>query len=283
MQTILKTIYHKIGIFILRRKLDQVIADRVTNLDCSTSEQKGILKYLNIMKSKGAIFDLETESVILELDGLKLCGPLLDTSFLDVAVENQEDEYLLNFWNLENKTVLDVGANVGDTALKFLSHGAKKVVSLEPNKSLKKYFILNMQKNGFNQYDFFAFGLSAKTETVSAPYRPWASAGTTSLNTLNSRHINKWPEIQLELMSIQSFVDDYLSGVCIDVVKLDCEGSEYGILHSNNLFALNPSLFLIEYHLGPQDLPNLLRKNGYKTVIKEKTKNVGLIYAEKEQ
>ena len=57
----------------------------------------------------------------------------------------------------------------------------------------------------------------------------------------------------------------------VDVVKLDCEVSEYRILMSGELFKLDPHLILIEYHLGTQDLTKVLHERGYDTRIKEKS------------
>ena len=63
---------------------------------------------------------------------MSLCA-FIRYEFLDIVEEYEKDEYELKSWNLKDKVILDVGANIGDSALKFFSHGAKKVISLEPS------------------------------------------------------------------------------------------------------------------------------------------------------
>jgi FkbM family methyltransferase len=280
MLRILKRIYHKLGILLYRHDLDRDVVTLIDSLGCKVNEKKHILRYLSVIKNKGAEFDVSNQRARLIFDGTTLCGPILDTSFLDVIVEFEKDEYELNIYDLKNKVVLDIGANIGDSAVKFFKKGAKKVISLEPNKNLEQYFIQNMLLNGFKNYDYYSFGLSGKTETLSVPYRPWASAGTTTLNKLNWQHKNKWPEIKLDLLSFDIFTDKYLSNDQIDVIKLDCEGSEYDILQNDAFFDLKPSLIFVEYHLGLQNLETILQEKGYRTSVKQKTDTVGLIFAE---
>ena len=50
-------------------------------------------------------------------------------------------------WSLKGKTVLDVGAGCGETALFYYYHGAKKVIAVEPQVSLTPLLKRNMDRN----------------------------------------------------------------------------------------------------------------------------------------
>jgi hypothetical protein len=63
-----------------------------------------------------------------------------------------ERSYLPHF-SLKNKTVLDVGAGCGETAIFYALHGAKKVVLVEANKELEKFIKVNLQINGITDYE----------------------------------------------------------------------------------------------------------------------------------
>jgi SAM-dependent methyltransferase len=53
-------------------------------------------------------------------------------------------------WSLKGKTVLDVGAGCGETALFYYYHGAKKVIAVEPQPSVTPLLKTNMERNKWN-------------------------------------------------------------------------------------------------------------------------------------
>lgn len=59
-------------------------------------------------------------------------------------------KYYLPVTPLGGKTVMDVGAGCGETAWFFFSHGASKVIGVEPNADCVKLFEVNQKKNGWN-------------------------------------------------------------------------------------------------------------------------------------
>jgi tRNA G37 N-methylase Trm5 len=60
-----------------------------------------------------------------------------------------EKYYLPNF-SLLGKTVLDVGAGCGETALLFFLHGARKVIAVEPNIQAVECLRENVERNNWN-------------------------------------------------------------------------------------------------------------------------------------
>jgi len=53
-------------------------------------------------------------------------------------------------WSLDGKTVLDVGAGCGETALFYYYHGAGRVIAVEPESSLGPLLNRNMERNRWN-------------------------------------------------------------------------------------------------------------------------------------
>lgn len=51
---------------------------------------------------------------------------------------------------LNGKTVLDIGAGCGETAAFFISHGARKVICIEPDDLSFRYLQENIVANGLN-------------------------------------------------------------------------------------------------------------------------------------
>ena len=60
-----------------------------------------------------------------------------------------DSDYLPKF-SLQGLTVLDVGAGCGETALFFLSNGAKKVICVEPEPEAARVLSLNVRSQGWN-------------------------------------------------------------------------------------------------------------------------------------
>ncbi|OLC62733.1 hypothetical protein AUH73_03925 [archaeon 13_1_40CM_4_53_4] len=50
-------------------------------------------------------------------------------------------------WSLKGKTVIDIGAGCGETALFYYHHGAKTVIAIEPEPSLVSVLRRNMARN----------------------------------------------------------------------------------------------------------------------------------------
>ena len=83
----------------------------------------------------------------------------------------------------------------------------------------------------------------------------------------------------MHLKTIEQINEEY-EIESIDILKLDCEGSEYEILGKTNIIdKYNPKHILLEYHFGLKDIPHILKTKNYNFKIDKKADNVGLIYA----
>jgi tRNA G37 N-methylase Trm5 len=91
----------------------------------------------------------DDEGAIIELYGQQI--KLLGGFFIMLATEWKiwERYYLPNF-SLDGKTVLDIGAGCGETAFFYLLNGARKIVSIEPDRKATECLKENAKRNNWN-------------------------------------------------------------------------------------------------------------------------------------
>lgn len=190
--------------------------------------------------------------------------------------------------DFNDATVIDIGANIGDSSIYFALNGAKKVLAIEPQiksySSLVKNIELNRQMGvvraihaGVGQIETFA-----KAEFGD----PQPTGGKSLMFTEHGNII--------KIYSLQSLVDTFLSDTENNIMKIDCEGCEYNFLMGQVADNLNRfKQIVIEYHYGYEKLLNKLKNLGFKIRIEEgltgfNTKanphlmHTGLIFCEKE-
>jgi hypothetical protein len=142
-----------------------------------------------------------------------------------VYVQNQYD---VSRENVAGKTVVDVGANIGDFSMLCAVLGAKKVYAFEPD---EKYF--EILKNAIRENGF---------ENIIIPINK-------KLGWLNKYEIIK--------------LDSFLNGEEVDFIKIDVEGNEANVLigATNIIRKFKPTLSFSAYH-NPSDkevLPKIVR------------------------
>ena len=160
-------------------------------------------------------------------------------------------------------TVVDIGANLGAFALRAARLGARTVLAYEPNGAAFRCLQRNVEVNGLTGIVFprrLAVSAAAGQE-VRFPLAPsvynriatgnesgdFETVGTTSLAEILAREATQG----------------------IDLLKIDCEGAEYGILFG----AAPPDLRRIreirmEYHMGREsELLEYLRRAGFEITL----------------
>ena len=147
-------------------------------------------------------------------------------------------------------TLIDIGANIGDTALYFaMNPNTKEVIAFEPDEE---------------------HSMHAKR--------------LLSASALNSKI--RWNNAKVggaEGFSLSSIIDK-LSNVAI---KADCEGCEYNIFNKDikldNVYAI-----ILEYHYGYAEIEKAIRNNGFRTEHTDPVRmhgfeELGYLYAEREE
>ena len=165
------------------------------------------------------------------------------------------------------KNVLDVGANIGDSAIYFATRGAKRVTALEPYPLPYRCMLNNVKINGF--------------EDIIIPVN--MGIGRHRLVRLNpetgftqgSSIVESERGIAVPVLALDEVIENFGP---FDVMKMDCEGCEYDAI-SESKYINQFRQILIEYHNGRSFLPGLLKQNGFNVRSTRLSGKVGYIYA----
>lgn len=197
----------------------------------------------------------------------------------DIDATFFKEEY--NFLKVAGRDVIDIGSNLGDTAIWFALKGAKKVISLEP---YPYTFALAKKNVGMSEF-------KNKIELINAGY-----GEDKKIKIDNSFIPDNGSDIrenkngtEIDLYSLQNLIGKY--NIDSGLLKMDCEGCEYNLLNENNETLRKFDRIQIEYHSGYEKLVNKLQQCGFSFNITESNKShnskvgkmmsVGYIFAEK--
>jgi FkbM family methyltransferase len=190
----------------------------------------------------------------------------------------------------EPAIVIDIGANIGASALFFASKPwVYHVYSFEPLKPTAQIARANIERNAAvrAKITLSEFGLGSRDETLTVEYSPeWkGKSGPATLPTDIPRTVQSWKE-NIDLKAASKVLPEIFesAGGRAIIVKMDCEGGEWNILpdlaKSGLLNHIDHMIF--EWHeRTPEPLENLLVENGF-TVARRTDAlgaKIGLIYA----
>jgi FkbM family methyltransferase len=166
-------------------------------------------------------------------------------------------------FDLNNKTVVDVGAFIGDSAVYFASKGARQVVGFEPSKEVYKLALENVKLNGYeSKIDLrnAAVGVDNGVENFAFDMK-WP--GRSSLTTVKAR--SKTVVYQTKVTSFETLIDELRH---IGLLKMDCEGAEHRIIPDacEKGYIKNIDSIILEIHGSPHLLLSALEKAGFNTV-----------------
>ena len=182
----------------------------------------------------------------------------------------------------ESRTVVDIGANIGDSALYFACKKAKKVIALEPY--IKNFTIAkeNIETNNLSdKIEFLLAACSNKSGNTRI-----SEAGNNVFMPLEMSNTGT----VIELMRLEDIVSKYQ--IVSGVLKMDCEGSEYPIIMNANDEVLKRFTHIqIEYHYGYRNIRQRLEGYGFRVSVSKPTfyvnkyvtnpkMHVGWLYAE---
>jgi len=168
------------------------------------------------------------------------------------------------YFNLENSTVVDVGAFIGDTAAYFASKGAKKVLAFEAAPPIFEIAQENIKMNKLqNTVEIRNKAVTAREGEIELSFYN-SQPGSSSIIfkdylALRSTNYQVKTTTLTEIMKEVKYVD---------VLKIDCEGAEYQILPlaSNEGNLKNISNIIIEIHGPPRQILDILKANQFRIV-----------------
>ncbi len=208
----------------------------------------------------------------------------------------QNYNYFLN--NQRKDVILDVGMNVGDAVLYFLNNPrTEKVYAFEPFR--KTFESARGNLAGYledkERLEVFQFGISDRNEWRIVGFNEDMTCGQSTLGSVREevyrtyldRHLVKEENERTERIEVRRASEvfapvlDRYSQHNI-VLKLDCEGEEYGILKDLSETGLlgRFAFLMIEWHYrGRETVSEYLGRAGFSYWCNDKSEDMGLIYA----
>src|SRR5579859_2299559 len=122
--------------------------------------------------------------------------------------------------NVRDRDVLDVGANVGDTAIYFALKGARRVIALEPYPSLHKLATKNIEADHLEKNVIVPNEGGAEHELIRVDQHIITNGET----DLRSAYAGK----NVKVNNLEDLVTRF--SLRDAVLKVDCEGCEYPLL-----------------------------------------------------
>jgi FkbM family methyltransferase len=165
----------------------------------------------------------------------------------------EQDQY--SWLDVKNKEVVDIGANIGDTAILFLLRGAIKVYAFEPYPYSCAIFRKNLMENNLGpRVILFNEAVASENGFVTVDENFKNVSGSDFREASMGKMIRK--------RTLDRVVQDLdLSDA---VLKVDCEGAEYKILLGTREDTLRRfESTIIEYHHGYMNLKRRFENAGF--------------------
>jgi len=226
------------------------------------------------------IKELDENKEIVTIDNIHYVN-IFNTKFknknpinYNICIEEFFSDDSWDMLNLDNRNLIDIGANVADTALYFAKNGAN-VIAFEPVKHLYELGLENISLN----YD-----LKDKIQFINKAVG--GKKGTLSIaNGSAKSYINDNDTYKIEVITIPDILNDY--NFPADILKMDCEGCEFEIIQNEDLTMFTDIIFEHHSKITGKDFRPLiekLEKDGFKIATysvaasKLKFEDIGIIH-----
>jgi len=177
-----------------------------------------------------------------------------------------------------DKIVIDIGANVGDSALFFASKGYK-VIGFEPVPSIYELALKNVKLNPQleKKINLVNKGLSDKKEVIKIKYNSLGDVAASSYLNESNYYCD------IEAVTIKDILKEYNIENPF-LLKMDCEGCENPVIFNSDLSMFEKIIF--EYHtfftgVKHEKLVSKLEKQGFKLTKKDEFEGYGLLHLDK--
>lgn len=228
-------------------------------------------KFTDIQKKKIHLLLNQRNDKILEIDGVKILN--YELGFI---IEN----FILEQFNVEQgdwqKSIIDIGSNIGDTPLYFANKGYK-VLGFEPVKESfeKALYNINLNKNLSEHIEIVNKAVSCKNGKTKIYVNEDLNKGSGD----SSQYLKNKDKFEIvDTTTIKKIIEDY--DIIPYILKIDCEGCEVDIILNSDLSMFQEIYF--EYHTIFTNIPvgtliNKLKSQGFKLIEKtEMVNHLGL-------
>lgn len=264
---------------LIEKGVDKSVIEFTLDIDQNT---------LEIMKEKDINMYIDNENnVIFKCDNMIL--NLKNNTDKYVAKEIfLYDEYNYDFNCEKAYTVIDIGANIGDTSIYFANNSnVERVIAFEPFRPTYERAKDNISRNSNvrDKIDLRNYGLGDKNEKIEVYYNCINSGNMSSV--VNNEEFIDENKTKCELI-IKNF-EEVFSEIIIEnqknsiLLKIDCEGAEFSIFESiknrEELFKNVEAIIMEWHHKYPKEILEILKLFGFRTICKRTLAKVGMIYA----
>jgi FkbM family methyltransferase len=237
------------------------------------NHEKLILKSFNaiqlipaVQRNKNIELNIDKDLVIVSTKNIKikLIGGINNGDVISTFLKNEYKKL-----PVIDKTVVDIGSNIGDTPVYFISEGAKRVIGIEPFPKNFELAIKNIKENNYeNKIIMKLSGCSDNNGHIII---------NPDFNSDMGSELKEFNEgIKIPLVTLEEIVNEF-SIPDNSILKIDCEGCEYKIIKNTSEKILKKFNHIqIEYHDGYKDLKKRLETLGY-TVSWDHPKATGVI------
>jgi len=229
--------------------------------------------YLKLIKKSTVIFETR--------NGIKIMLRTDSTDLMALTHVWLIGEYSKNDFQIKKTdTVIDVGAHIGLFSLYASQKCTEgKIFAFEPIKENYKILESNKKLNNLSNIQSENCAISESTTKITL-YQNNDQAG-------HSKFVKTDNPIEVTSKSLNNFFKEKKIEY-VNLLKLDCEGSEYEIIDSlEDEYFKNIEKMIIEYHLADSNpellerLENKLKNQSYKISIEPLFKDIGFLYAKK--
>ncbi|MDE1856696.1 MAG: FkbM family methyltransferase [Candidatus Micrarchaeota archaeon] len=227
-------------------------------------------------KTKTAILDYKKQNISFACSGP---DSLLDMAGL-LADQFVDEQYA--WLSPKGSNVVDIGANIADSAIYFAANGAMHVYAIEPFPHSHRIASRNISLNKYGKR-ITLLRVACGGRPGSIRIDPKIESNAASVASHSGKGVG------VPIVTLKQLSDRYNLGNA--VLKIDCEGCEYGIIMSSDRQTLRRfSRIMIEAHYGYKEMGRKLRSCGFSVRLTplnymlgydKRDMLLGMVYAER--
>lgn len=183
---------------------------------------------------------------------------IVKLKFIDKGIVNGEFTSYAGDYSflepLELTTVIDIGANIGDSTVWFGIMGASKIIALEPYPYSFRFANQNLTLNNLESIVVLLNAGYGKDGSIQIEDK------ISNIGTVLEEHEGG---TKIPIISLKTILERYKLLNAKLLLKMDCEGCEYNILTEPEEILNKFNKIVIEYHNGYEDLEHKLEKSGF--------------------
>ncbi len=161
---------------------------------------------------------------------------------------------------VENRFVVDIGSNIGDTPLFFALSGARKIIGVEPFLGNFEYAKKNVEINKYSdKIELLLSGCAGRSGFITIDPDCECNVG--------SKLRNAQMGIEIPLFTLDDIITQFKLP-SNSILKIDCEGCEHEIIDSASIKTLQKfSHIQIEFHYSYKKIKEKLERCGFEVKI----------------